>query len=209
MSPLRAPVLLPIVTLASLAAAQPARVAGQWEADAAVALRTFSSADGGDGLESGLVLHARRSFVSGGGAHYLQVEPFVRLDPEDEAGTLALGEAWAAAHAPPGEAPIADGALLREALQLAGHLLSEISPPGNLLTLLELTRRHRQSHDLPPKIALEDLLDTLSALSGLPRSVLDDRRPLDLSSVRERFERAVVGQRDAVDCLRLRPTHGR
>jgi ATP-dependent Clp protease ATP-binding subunit ClpC len=125
----------------------------------------------------------------------------VRLDPEDEAGTLALGEAWAAAHAPPGEPPIADGALLREALQLAGHLLSEISPPGNLLTLLELTRRHRQSHDLPPRIALEDLLDTLSALSGLPRSVLDDRRPLDLSSVRERFERAVVGQRDAVECL--------
>jgi ATP-dependent Clp protease ATP-binding subunit ClpC len=47
----------------------------------------------------------------------------------------------------------------------------------------------------------DDVLTTLSQMTGLPRSVLDERESLDPAAVRAFFERRVMGQPEAVNCL--------
>ena len=42
---------------------------------------------------------------------------------------------------------------------------------------------------------------TLTRLAGLPASILDERDSLDLRALRQLFERQVLGQPEAVDCL--------
>ncbi len=129
--------------------------------------------------------------------HLASAIEIVRVARSDEATTLALAESWAATAAGGGVAP----EVLQEAWALARHYLGELAPPGNLLGLLELTRRHREAREIEAPLGLDDILDTLSALSGLPRSILDDRERLDLDAVREHLRRAVVGQVEAVECI--------
>ncbi len=51
------------------------------------------------------------------------------------------------------------------------------------------------------EITLDDLLVTLSQLTGLPVEMLDEREGLDLAELRSFFERRVLGQPEAVECL--------
>ncbi|MCZ6819227.1 MAG: AAA family ATPase, partial [Calditrichaeota bacterium] len=51
------------------------------------------------------------------------------------------------------------------------------------------------------QITPDDLYVTLSGLTGLPRSILDDRQGLDLAELRQLFETRVLGQPEAIDCL--------
>ncbi|HEX8146384.1 MAG TPA: AAA family ATPase [Pyrinomonadaceae bacterium] len=91
---------------------------------------------------------------------------------------------------------------LREALQLAKQYLDEKAAPGNLLLLLEATeRRLRAEESRSDELKLDDLLVTLSQLTGLPVQMLDEREGLDLSELRAFFERRVLGQPEAVECL--------
>ena len=48
---------------------------------------------------------------------------------------------------------------------------------------------------------MEDVVTSVSRLTGLPRDVLDDRQRLDLTQLRSHFETRVVAQPEAVDCL--------
>ena len=50
-------------------------------------------------------------------------------------------------------------------------------------------------------ITVNELIVTLTQLTGLPASILDDRQRLDLKGLREFFEKRVLGQPEAVDCL--------
>lgn len=50
-------------------------------------------------------------------------------------------------------------------------------------------------------LTVDDLLVTLSQLTGLPNSILDDRQGLDLAALRQRFSERVLGQPEAVDVL--------
>lgn len=95
-------------------------------------------------------------------------------------------------------------AVLNEASQMAHHFLSESAAPGNLMKLLDLTvgrlernKPQEKQHD----IELEDIIETLTELSGLPASILDDRQSLDLAELRSHFLGRVVGQDEAVACL--------
>ena len=45
------------------------------------------------------------------------------------------------------------------------------------------------------------MLETLSQLTGLPISILDNRERLDLASIREFFAGRVIGQDEAVDSV--------
>jgi ATP-dependent Clp protease ATP-binding subunit ClpC len=124
--------------------------------------------------------------------------------------TLELGRRWAergaavesdavGASVSP---PRASERTLREALQLAKQYLDEKAAPGNLLLLLEATdRRLRAEENKADELKLDDLLVTLSQLTGLPVQILDEREGLDLSELRAFFERRVLGQPEAVDCL--------
>ncbi|MDQ1557995.1 MAG: ATP-dependent Clp protease ATP-binding subunit ClpC [Pyrinomonadaceae bacterium] len=118
---------------------------------------------------------------------------------------------------------------LQEAFQLAKQYLADKAAPGNLLLLLDSTHRRllieRGSTDnsatngattnavtnaaanntattaAAGEVTLDDLLVTLSQLTGLPVSILDDRAGLDLRDLRGFFEQRVLGQPEAVECL--------
>ncbi|HWW76729.1 MAG TPA: AAA family ATPase, partial [Pyrinomonadaceae bacterium] len=141
-----------------------------------------------------------------------------RLAPLSDEDTLELGRRWAEKQ---GQISFTDYKLLlagvdnatylvprasertlREALQLAKQYLGDKAAPGNLLLLLDATHRRLLSEqETPQELKLDDLLVTLSQLTGLPAEILDEREGLDLSALRAFFEKRVLGQPEAVDCL--------
>ncbi|MFN2414732.1 MAG: AAA family ATPase [Pyrinomonadaceae bacterium] len=139
-----------------------------------------------------------------------------RVEPLSDKDTLELGRRWAerrgkhklgweGAHELVDTSyflPRASGRTLGEALQLAKQYLGDKAAPGNLLLLLDAAdRRLRAEGDEADEIKLDDLLVTLSRLTGLPVQILDERVGLDLADLRAFFERRVLGQPEAVDCL--------
>ncbi|HJQ34020.1 MAG TPA: AAA family ATPase, partial [Pyrinomonadaceae bacterium] len=141
-----------------------------------------------------------------------------RLAPLSDEDTLELGRRWAERQ---GKISVTDYKLLMagvdsatylvprasertlgEALQLAKQYLGDKAAPGNLLLLLDATHRRLLSEqETPQELKLDDLLVTLSQLTGLPAEMLDEREGLDLSQLRAFFEKRVLGQPEAVDCL--------
>ena len=115
----------------------------------------------------------------------------LRLEPLDEERTLELAREWSKKR----DAEI-DSKLLAEAWQLATQYLGMRAAPGNLLGLLETTLTRVKS-----SITLDDLLVTLSQMTGLPHSILDDREGLDLAGLRKEFASRVLGQPEAIDLL--------
>ena len=140
-----------------------------------------------------------------------------RVAPARDEETLELGRRWAARHGRLKATdlemlqlgvdttyvrPRASERTLREALQLAKQYLGDKAAPGNLLLLLDAThRRLLAEEERADEIGLDHLLVTLSQLTGLPVQILDEREGLDLSELRAFFERRVLGQPEAVDCL--------
>ncbi|MDQ3806340.1 MAG: AAA family ATPase, partial [Acidobacteriota bacterium] len=129
-----------------------------------------------------------------------------RVAPLGREETLELGRRWAERFAlGAGSRPRVSEQTLREASQLAEQYLGDKAAPGSLLLFLEATRRRLLAEDeeayAARAITLDDLLVTLSQLTGLPVSILDEREGLDLHSLRAFFEQRVLGQPEAVDCL--------
>jgi len=125
-----------------------------------------------------------------------------RVLPTGDEETLELGRRWACAGGLEAR-PRASEQTLGEALQLARQYLGDKAAPGSLLLFLDATHRRLLTEEKKagPEITLDDLLVTLSQLTGLPVQMLDERRGLDLSALRAFFERRVLGQPEAVDCL--------
>ncbi len=90
-----------------------------------------------------------------------------------------------------------------EAWELAGQFLANTCAPGNILRLFELTRQRLTATDPDkrPTIGSNDLMVTLSQLTGLPTGLLDDKRRLDLDGLERTFNERVLGQPEAVQCL--------
>lgn len=149
-----------------------------------------------------------------------------RVFPLGDAETLEVARRWAEQHqltnaqqsvdrTPHAAAAIATAQpriseqTLQEAFQLAKQYLADKAAPGNLLLLLDSThRRLLIERDQPTnaagatnEVTLDDLLVTLSQLTGLPVSILDEREGLDLKDLRGFFEQRVLGQPEAVECL--------
>jgi ATP-dependent Clp protease ATP-binding subunit ClpC len=147
-----------------------------------------------------------------------------RVDALGDAETLEVARRWAAqqheaTNAPQGSQattrastpPRITEQTLQEAFQLAKQYLADKAAPGNLLLLLDSTHRRLliERGTTPDGVAstttgevtLDDLLVTLSQLTGLPVSILDDREGLDLKDLRGFFEQRVLGQPEAVECL--------
>lgn len=138
-----------------------------------------------------------------------------RVAPLSDEETLELGRRWAKRYGDikltregvelPGAGlkPRVSEKTLCEALQLAKQYLGDKAAPGNLLILLDATRRRMLAEEkgFREEVTLDALLFTLSQLTGLPVQILDEREGLDLSELRAFFERRVLGQPEAVDCL--------
>ncbi len=130
----------------------------------------------------------------------------VRVNSLNDEKTLALAQQWVEHYSPTPHSDddkLVSDQTLAEAFQLSKQFLGEKASPGNLLQFLSLTRQRLASlnPDTAFTITLDDLLVTLSQLTGLPLSILDDRHGLDLDALRDYFQARVLGQPEAIDCL--------
>ncbi|MCZ6792560.1 MAG: AAA family ATPase [Planctomycetota bacterium] len=121
--------------------------------------------------------------------------------------TLELARAWIERRAARSGWIVDESAspeLLGEALQLAKQYLGGQASPGNLLGLVKRTVE-RLAVALPSgeplRLGAADLIATLSQLTGLPRSILDDREKLELDALRQHLGKRVLGQPEAVECV--------
>ncbi len=125
----------------------------------------------------------------------------VRLDEAAADETLQMAREWLSRGAGDG-GPWCDEALLAELFQRAQQHFVQEARPGSLLRLLALLREAVATPAGPPRRAtLDDAIELVARLSGLPPAVLDERSGLDLDAVRRAFLGRVMGQPDAVDCL--------
>ena len=137
-----------------------------------------------------------------------------RVRPLGDAETLEVARRWAELHGGGlARAPRISEQTLQEAFQLAKQYLADKAAPGNLLLLLDSTHRRllierdngatggTKATGATSEMTLDDLLVTLSQLTGLPVSILDERAGLDLKDLRGFFESRVLGQPEAVECL--------
>lgn len=123
----------------------------------------------------------------------------VQIDPLDNEETMAIATAWnRACQEQEIAGPISDE-IMEEAFFLAQQYLDKAAAPGNLIDFLKLAQR--TDHDLFDALTKEDLLESLSQLTGLPKNILDEEKGLDLDELRELFQTRVLGQPEAVDCL--------
>ena len=132
----------------------------------------------------------------------------LRVEPLTESETLRLARQWMIKHAPADAAAFRDvDAIIHEAAQLALQFLGHKGMPGSVLELLRVTRDRLAAGSAPgspgPRapITPDDLIVTLSQMTGLPAHILDDREAIDLTALRTLFAERVKGQPEAVDCL--------
>ena len=93
--------------------------------------------------------------------------------------------------------------VLDTATHLARPYLGTGEMPGAALDLLKLTAQRVMSHGASDgdRMRREDVLTTLSQLTGMPALVLDDRERIDLQSLRAFFSARVIGQDEAIDAV--------
>ena len=86
------------------------------------------------------------------------------------------------------------------ALHLARQYLSDEKLPGNMLDLIKRTA-NRCITDRKKTLGAEDVTATLSQVTGLPVSILDNKERLDLASIKQFFSSRVIGQDEAVGAV--------
>lgn len=91
---------------------------------------------------------------------------------------------------------------LKESFNLAKQFLDNWESPGSLMQLLKQSYRlmliqNNSSHE----IKTDYIFTSLSQLTGLPRSILDDQKGLDIDELKKLFAEKVKGQPEAIDCL--------
>jgi ATP-dependent Clp protease ATP-binding subunit ClpC len=138
----------------------------------------------------------------------LQERPRLRLafkelhtEPLNAQESLELAGQWIAHELATAHVSV-DSGVTREALDLARSYLAGRALPGALIELLRATAaRFAAVSGATLVMRREDLLVTLSQLTGLPRSVLDEREGLHPADLAAFFEQRVMGQPEAVSCL--------
>jgi len=125
-----------------------------------------------------------------------------RIQPLDETVSLELASSWSAALTPEDDPPLLSQATAHEAWLLARQYLRDREAPGCLMEFLDQTRKQMQVNDQGKmQIAREDLINTLTVMTSLPRQILDDRQMLDPEELRTFFGQRILGQPEAVQCL--------
>ncbi len=126
----------------------------------------------------------------------------VAMLPLHDKETLELAYQWAAYQEKThGSSACIEHDTITEAWHLARQFLGDKATPGNLLNFLKLTQKTLFLDGKPRQITTDSLYATLSHLTGLPRSILDDREGLDLTGLEKLFQQRVMGQPEAIECL--------
>jgi ATP-dependent Clp protease ATP-binding subunit ClpC len=118
----------------------------------------------------------------------------IELQPADEKKTLDVLRAVAKE----ADANVPDAVLTR-INELAGYFGSGAVQPGRSVGLLRKVLG--MTEDRPGPISEKDILETLSASTGIPADFLDDSVSLNRVNVRQFFETRVMGQPEAVEAV--------
>ncbi len=126
-----------------------------------------------------------------------------RIEATNESQTLDIVKTWVRAYSRGRRDALLNDKTIAEAMELSNQFLNRDAAPGNILRFLDITRSAVEAATPGKQRAInaEDLISTLSQVTGLPRTILDDRAELNLSELRAFFNERVFGQEEAVDCL--------
>jgi ATP-dependent Clp protease ATP-binding subunit ClpC len=122
-----------------------------------------------------------------------------RLEPLSQSETRELAAALVRAWSNAADT-LVDPACADTALDVARQYLSAASLPGAVLDLLKLTIG-RATKDGSERVEPSSVILTLSQLTGLPASILDNKERVDLAAVRAYFASRVIGQDEAVTAV--------
>src|SRR4029077_609986 len=86
------------------------------------------------------------------------------------------------------------------ALSSARQYMGSGNLPGSVIDLVRLTGS-RASKDGSARVEARDVIVTLSQLTGLPISILDNHERVDLAEIRAYFAAHVIGQNEAVAAI--------
>lgn len=123
----------------------------------------------------------------------------ISIAPMDNEEALALARRWNEVSHRKKDAPLIEAQVLEEAFHLSRQFLDKAASPGNLIGLIKWTLRN--INDPLKPLTIDAILHSLTQLTGLPASILDQRQDLDLNALRGLFQQRVLGQVEAVDCL--------
>ena len=93
-----------------------------------------------------------------------------------------------------------DGDVVAAGMALARQYLSALHMPGAILDFLKLSTNRAVAND-ERRLTRASLLATLSQLTGIPQSILNDSERIALSTIREYFSARVIGQDEAVGTI--------
>jgi ATP-dependent Clp protease ATP-binding subunit ClpC len=125
----------------------------------------------------------------------------VRIEPLNERDTLALARNRVAELSGKGGGSAdSEERTLKEALNLARQYLTGRETPGNVLDMLSSAFRKAADHT-DGALSPDHLLAALSDNTGLPMAILDELMTLSVDEMRNYFQRLILGQKEAVDCL--------
>jgi ATP-dependent Clp protease ATP-binding subunit ClpC len=123
----------------------------------------------------------------------------LRFHPMSEEATATVVKKVAAQIAESTALTVEEGAL-QSVLHLSHQYLGSNQLPGTTLDLLKRSANHVLGAG-GSRVTADNVLETLSQMSGLPRSILDDNQRLDLATVRDFFGARVIGQDEAVTAI--------
>jgi len=124
----------------------------------------------------------------------------VKVNESTKEYTLDLLEKWVAKNENKTQWSLIDKNTLEEIYIISSQYLSYQSNPGSVIDLMMYTKQ-KFDRQKQKKIQLQDIYESLSSLTGLPISILDDKEKLDLESVKDFFDNKVIGQGEAVNTL--------
>lgn len=89
--------------------------------------------------------------------------------------------------------------LLDNIVEISDQYLNQSARPGSAVSLLRDVLASTSKNGTP--VSARTILDVVSQSTGLPADLLDDSIPLDLSDVRNFFEKRIMGQPEAVEAV--------
>ncbi len=144
--------------------------------------------------------------TSGEATRLLQARPnlrglleLIRIEPHSEQEATALATSFCQ-RLPSQRRLTVDANAIPVALHLARQYVSDEKLPGNMLDLIKRTA-NRCITDRKKAMTAEDVTMTLSQVTGLPVSILDNKERLDLGAIRNFFAVRVIGQDEAVGAV--------
>ncbi len=123
----------------------------------------------------------------------------IRILPSSQDFTLNLAKEWIRIDKNQEKWASINDPFLEDLYFMSKQYLSYRENPGALIDFLNYTKKKFTSTNEP--LSRNSFYESLSSLTGLPISILNDNEKLDLEKVRHFFNSKVVGQDEAVNVL--------